>query len=80
MLQFILVLIIGYFIFKLFYKYIMPVIKLCIIFILCILAIKTETLLGYSFVGIACLYYVVSIIRWLNNLKKDDDGNYIIHY
>jgi len=80
MLQFVLVLIIGYFLFKIFYKYIMPVLKLLVIIFLSLFALQSETLVGYIFVMVACLYYLVSIVRWFRKITKDKDGNYVINY
>ncbi len=58
----------------------MPIIKLLIIILLSFIAIKTGTFVGYLFITLAILYYVVSIIRWFKRITKDNDGNYIINY
>lgn len=58
----------------------MPVIKFIIILLLSFIAFKTESVIGYSFISISILYYLVNIVKWFKNLTKDKDGNYVIHY
>lgn len=80
MLQFILVAVIGYILFKVVFKLILPFMKYIFLGILIYLAIQSGTALGYIFVGIVSLYYFNKIRLWIKGTKKDSSGRYVVYY
>lgn len=79
MLNTIFMVIIGYIVIKLFWKIILPVIKLLGIILLSFFAIKNESFIGYIFLFTILIYYINRMIVIVKNIKKVNN-EYVVKY